>query len=96
MEKLSEEIVGLIGKGKSKYAAFAEMEPIEKLRSGMQDFDFFYPNSHSSPILWMHLFFNQVMKEREKDLMTNKLHTFREAHKEMSVTMNGIRGMKTL
>lgn len=41
MEKLSEEIVELIGKGKSKDAAFAEMEPIEKLRSGMQDFDFF-------------------------------------------------------
>ena len=36
------------------------------------------------------------MKEREKDLMTNELHTFREARKEMSVTMNGIRGMKTL
>ena len=36
-------------------------------------------------------FFNKALMERERDLMTNELHTSTEARKQLSDIMNGIR-----
>ena len=40
-------------------------------------------------------FFNQALREREKDLMTNELRASTEARKQLSEIINGIRGMET-
>ena len=40
-------------------------------------------------------FFNKALTEREKDLMTNELHTSTEARKQLAEIRNEIRGMKT-
>ena len=84
-----------ISKGTSKDAAFVEMQLIKNLGLVRKTL-IFHPNPHSSQNIWMRFFFfNQALREREKDLMTNELRTFTEARKQLSEIINGIRGMET-
>lgn len=86
----------LIGKGTSKDTAFVEMQFIENLGVVRKTFIFFILTPIEAKTYGCAFFFsNKALTEREKDLMTNELHTSTEARKQLAEIRNGIKGMKT-
>lgn len=85
----------LIGKGTSKDAVFVEMQFIKNLGVVRKTFIFFVLTPIEAKTYGCAFFFNKALTEREKDLMTNELHTSTEARKQLAEIRNEIRGMKT-